>query len=140
MSADADVADWRTAVVRQCADLCATCIYRPGNLAHLAPGRVKQLTQAAIAEETHIVCHDTLDAPAAAICAGFARHPVGAARCLALRLVRAGVLTLQLIVPPSKEIPCPTVPRAAPAEHLSDASPRPLTPTASPGPRRSRSG
>lgn len=100
-----DVADWRTGVVRQCADLCATCIYRPGNLAHLAPGRAQQITQAAIAAEGHVVCHATIGTPQPAICAGYARHPIGALRSLALRMVRAGAATLHLISPPSKDNP-----------------------------------
>lgn len=91
------VADWRTRTVRQCATLCDTCIYRPGNLAHLAPGRVQEMTRAAIEGEGHVVCHATIGTPAPAICAGFTRHPIGAARSLALRLVRAGVAVLQLV-------------------------------------------
>ncbi|MFI5973538.1 hypothetical protein [Streptomyces sp. NPDC051452] len=102
MSRDAPVADPDTGTVRQCATLCDTCIYRPGNLAHLAAGRVQEMTQAAIAAEGHVVCHATLDTPAPAICAGFARHPLGALRSLALRMVRAGAATLQLVNPPSK--------------------------------------
>ncbi|MFF8406929.1 hypothetical protein ACF06P_35540 [Streptomyces sp. NPDC015684] len=102
---ETDVADWRSGVVRQCADLCDTCIYRPGNLAHLKPGRVQELTQAAITAEGHVVCHATIDTPAPAICAGFARHPVGAVRSLALRLVRAGVATIQFVIPPTKDGP-----------------------------------
>lgn len=98
----AEVADWRTGVVRQCADLCDTCIYRPGNLAHVAPGRVQEMTRAAIAAEGHVVCHATIGTPEPAICAGFARHPIGATRCLAFRLVRAEAAVLQLITPPAK--------------------------------------
>ncbi|MCX3059566.1 hypothetical protein [Streptomyces beihaiensis] len=97
-----DVADWRTRTVRQCADLCATCIYRPGNLAHLVAGRVQQMTRAAIAAEGHVVCHATTGTPQPAICAGYARHPIGAARSLALRMVRAGAAHLALITPPTK--------------------------------------
>lgn len=97
-----EVADWRTGVVRQCADLCDTCIYRPGNLALLAPGRVQEMTRAAVAAEGHVVCHATIGSPAPAICAGFARHPIGAHRSLALRMVRAGGAVLQLVTPPGK--------------------------------------
>ncbi|WDO09936.1 hypothetical protein ME763_32115 [Streptomyces murinus] len=100
MSNRSDVADWRTGTVRQCASLCETCIYRPGNLAHLAPGRVQKMTRAAIESGGHVVCHATLDTLTPAICAGFAHHPIGAARSLALRMVRAGVARLQLITPP----------------------------------------
>ncbi|MFF9310107.1 NUDIX hydrolase [Streptomyces sp. NPDC014748] len=102
---DAEVVDRRTRTVRQCATLCDTCIYRPGNLAHLPPGRVQEITRAAIETEEHVVCHSTIGTPAPAICAGFARHPVGAVRSLLLRLVGAGLATLQLVTPPRKETP-----------------------------------
>ncbi|WP_329214829.1 hypothetical protein OG352_05285 [Streptomyces sp. NBC_01485] len=105
MNPATDVADGPTGVVRQCTVLCDTCIYRPGDLAHLAPGRVQEMTQAAMADEGHIVCHATIGTPTPAICAGFARHPIGAARSLALRIVRAGGAVLQLITPPSKGCP-----------------------------------
>ena len=91
--------------LRVCADLCTTCIYRPGNLMSLDPGRVRQLTQEAIADEGHVVCHSTLGTPAPAICAGFERHPQGGARSLALRMARAGVLRVVRITPPDKESP-----------------------------------
>lgn len=100
---DHPVADPATGRVRQCADLCATCIYHPGNRAHLRRGRVKQMTEEALATEGHIVCHSTLYTAAPAICAGFARHPLAATRSLALRVVRSGAATLHLITPPSKE-------------------------------------
>ncbi|MFJ6841368.1 hypothetical protein ACIQRE_01715 [Streptomyces griseoluteus] len=102
VSPHAPVADPATGTVRQCADLCDTCIFRPGNLMHFAPGRVQQLVQAATEHQGHIVCHATLASPEPAICAGFARHPLGAARSLALRMVRAGVARLQFITPPKK--------------------------------------
>ncbi|TYC73809.1 hypothetical protein [Streptomyces sp. CB01881] len=71
------VADPATGEVRVLADLCGTCIYRPGNLMHLAPGRLRQLAQEALARRGHIVCHSTLPALAppgtkGAICRGFA--------------------------------------------------------------------
>ncbi len=71
------VADPTTGEVRVLADLCTTCIYRPGNLMHLAPGRVRQLAAEALATNGHIVCHSTLPALAppgtkGAICRGFA--------------------------------------------------------------------
>ncbi|MFJ6380179.1 hypothetical protein ACIQI7_09280 [Kitasatospora sp. NPDC092039] len=71
------VADPATGEVRVVARLCDTCIYRPGNLMHLAPGRVRQLAAEALAADGHIVCHSTLPALAppgtkGAICRGFA--------------------------------------------------------------------
>lgn len=87
------VADPETRTVRICADRCTTCIFRPGNLMHLAPGRLARLLAQAIAQEGHIVCHDTLGTGAGSICAGYASHPEGQKRSLALRLVRAGALS-----------------------------------------------
>jgi hypothetical protein len=71
----AHIFDVHTGTVRICADLCTTCIYRPGNLMSLAPGRVKEMTDGALADEGHIVCHKTLGTPEPAICAGFEQHP-----------------------------------------------------------------
>lgn len=100
---DTAVVDPAAAVVRVCEDLCTTCIFRPGNLMRLEPGRVQGMVQNAIANEGHIVCHSTIGTDAPAICAGFARHPVGSARSLALRCARAGLLTTVSIKPPGKE-------------------------------------
>jgi hypothetical protein len=66
---------------------------------HLAPGRLAQMTRDAIKAESHVVCHETTSTPAPAICAGYARLPLARARCLALRVVRAGVAVLELITP-----------------------------------------
>lgn len=94
-----DVADPVTGTVRQCADRCGTCIFRPGNLAGLAPGRLRQFVRDAIRDRGHIVCHSTVDTTAPAICAGYAAHPMGAARSAALCLVRAGGARLHLVDP-----------------------------------------
>jgi hypothetical protein len=53
---------------------CETCIFRPGNLMHLAPGRVEGMVAEAVREEAAITCHSTLyrDDVAPAVCAGFA--------------------------------------------------------------------
>jgi hypothetical protein len=95
----AHVYDHPTASVWVCEALCPTCIFHPGNRMDLEPGRVKEMLDEAVAAEGHIVCHSTLGTPTPAICAGFARHPDGAARSLALRFVRAGVLRQTLIDP-----------------------------------------
>lgn len=100
---DDHVADEVTGVLRICADLCPTCIYRPGNLMDLDPGRVQEMTRSAIADEGHVVCHSTLGTPAPAICAGFERHPQGGARSLALRFAAARLLRVVRITPPGKE-------------------------------------
>ncbi|MBK3624329.1 hypothetical protein JHN59_05635 [Streptomyces sp. MBT49] len=107
-----DVADPATWTVRVCTEKCTTCIFRPGNLMDLTPGRLAQMIRDAIANEGHIVCHSTLGTDASAICAGYAAHPRGRAASLALRLVRAGVLTIQPVTPAAKDrpIPCSTSP------------------------------
>ena len=94
------MADQAAAVVRVCADLCGTCIYRPGNM---TPVTVQEMTRSAIENEGHVVCHSTLGTPAPAICAGYARHPVGGDRSLALRFARAGLLKIVKVTPPGKE-------------------------------------
>ncbi|MEV0257693.1 hypothetical protein AB0H82_25975 [Streptomyces sp. NPDC050732] len=94
-----DVADPETWSVRVCGDRCTTCIFRPGNLMHLEPGRVASMLKKAVAEEGHIVCHQTLGTQAPAICAGFAAHPRGRVASLALRLARAGVLRIVPVRP-----------------------------------------
>lgn len=51
---------------------CTTCIFRPGNLMHLRPGRVKQMVRDSLAGGGFIPCHHTLyDEAPAAICRGF---------------------------------------------------------------------
>ena len=52
---------------------CATCIFRPGNLMQLEPGRVREMVDGAIACDSAIVCHDTLDRRTRenAVCRGF---------------------------------------------------------------------
>lgn len=103
MDASYPVADPATRTVRVCADRCDTCILRPRTAATLRPGRVRQLLHDAAAAEGHVVCHATLDTPAPAICAGYAAHPLAAARSLALRAVRAGAAALQPVTPPTHD-------------------------------------
>lgn len=52
---------------------CSTCIFRPGNLMNLRPGRVKQMVEGSIADEAGITCHKTLygQAEQEAVCRGF---------------------------------------------------------------------
>lgn len=51
--------------------MCNTCIFRPGNLMHLAEGRVEQMVEEATRDEGCIPCHKNLDHPGQAICRGF---------------------------------------------------------------------
>ncbi len=55
--------------------LCDTCIFRPGNLMRLEEGRVDQMVRDSCAQDTAIICHETLDGNKA-VCRGFyERHP-----------------------------------------------------------------
>lgn len=55
---------------------CDTCVFRPGNPMHLAPGHLAHLVDQARAADSYIICHDTLPyGPhphyGAAVCRGF---------------------------------------------------------------------
>ena len=50
---------------------CDTCIFHPGNRMQLSRGRVKELTDSALRDDTVIVCHETLYTGGQAICRGF---------------------------------------------------------------------
>lgn len=41
-------------------DRCSTCIFRPGNLMMLEPGRVAEMVREAKANESVIPCHQTI--------------------------------------------------------------------------------
>jgi hypothetical protein len=70
------VGDLATRKPRLLACQCNTCVFRPGNLTHLAEGRLADLVQHAIDGESFVVCHDTLPRgpfphTLPAICRGF---------------------------------------------------------------------
>jgi hypothetical protein len=52
---------------------CSTCIYRPGNLMHLEPGRKDAMQADAIADEGVIPCHKTIHGAREqeSVCRGF---------------------------------------------------------------------
>jgi len=50
--------------------MCETCIFRPGNLMQLEPGRRESLERQAVRRDGCIPCHETLDGPRV-ICRGF---------------------------------------------------------------------
>lgn len=57
-------------------EMCATCIFRPGNQMHLQPGRVAGMVKDCLSdvdEAGNIPCHETIHglAPQQAICRGF---------------------------------------------------------------------
>lgn len=87
---------YRDGKVHVMADKCATCIYRPGNLMNLTPGRVKDLADAAVTAGSAITCHSTLPALTAeegheAICRGF--YDAHGRNIMAMRLANlAGIL------------------------------------------------
>jgi hypothetical protein len=87
--------------IRLCSRMCDTCIFRPGNLMMLEPGRRAQMIRDARADEGHIVCHKTLDTEAPAICRGYA-DKADRGRSLALRLGRI-LGWLREVDPPTKE-------------------------------------
>ncbi|MGW3952866.1 hypothetical protein ACWEKM_18515 [Streptomyces sp. NPDC004752] len=93
-----EVADPHTGAVRVCAHRCDTCIFHPGNLMDLQPGRVAAMVTQARQAQGHVVCHGTLGTETPAICRGFADGP-DQGHSLALRLARA-LGTLQEIFPP----------------------------------------
>lgn len=60
------------------AEMCDTCIFRPGNPMHLKAGRVASMVAECRRDDSHIVCHETLnrddeDVPGddEAVCRGF---------------------------------------------------------------------
>lgn len=57
--------------VRVMEAMCPTCVFRPGNVMKLAPGRLAGMIEDAKRDESTIVCHDTLDDQYQAACRGF---------------------------------------------------------------------
>ena len=74
---DLNVGDPILRKTRLLARQCETCIFRPGNPMHLAPGQLSTMVAEARASDRYVICHDTLpygpfpDARPA-ICRGFA--------------------------------------------------------------------
>ena len=71
-----DVVDHSSGLPRVLDRKCGTCIFRPGNLMHLDPGRREEMVRAALGRGSWIVCHATLPAAGIpigeqAICRGF---------------------------------------------------------------------
>ena len=56
------------------AEMCSTCVFRPGNLMSLQPGRVRDMVNEARRHDSAIVCHQTLGTGANAVCRGFYDH------------------------------------------------------------------
>ena len=64
---------YRDGRVHVCERCCDTCVFRPGNLMHLEPGRLADMVDQAVAEDSAIICHSTLyrDDVDNAVCRGF---------------------------------------------------------------------
>lgn len=64
---------FRDGQVHVLATMCETCIFRPGNLMRLTPGRVKGMVRGALRADAAITCHSTLyrEDVAPAVCRGF---------------------------------------------------------------------
>lgn len=63
---------YRDGVIHVQARMCKTCIFRPGNLMHLDPGRVEAMVEdEECGDDGCIPCHQHLDGPGQAVCRGF---------------------------------------------------------------------
>lgn len=56
--------------LRVCDRLCSSCVFRPGNLMQLRPGRLRGMIEESLANDASIPCHKTLDGQHA-VCRGF---------------------------------------------------------------------
>lgn len=61
---------FRDGRIHVCAEMCKTCVFRPGNRMHLDGGRLKGMVDASLENDSAIVCHSTLNG-AHAVCRGF---------------------------------------------------------------------
>lgn len=54
-------------------EMCSTCVFRPGNLMNLSPGRLKGMVDGSVADGGGITCHKTIHGQAEqeATCRGF---------------------------------------------------------------------
>ena len=66
---------YRDGRVHVLADRCSTCVFRPGNLMHLEAGRLKDLVEVNTANDSALICHQTLPysntGAEPAVCRGF---------------------------------------------------------------------
>jgi hypothetical protein len=67
----ARAAAFHDGAVHLCARMCSTCIFLPGNLMDLEPGRVKQMVADSLRKDSAIICHATLGTDHPAVCRGF---------------------------------------------------------------------
>lgn len=60
--------------VRLLSEMCDTCIFRPGNLMQIRPGRLRDIVSYSRCRESYVVCHKTLrevTSRGEALCRGF---------------------------------------------------------------------
>lgn len=88
---------FRDGRVYVCAEMCETCIFRPGNLMKLKAGRVREMVDEARADDSGIVCHATLDGDNATCRGFFDRYPTQPLQ-IAERLH-----LIEFVQPPSKD-------------------------------------
>jgi hypothetical protein len=83
---------------------CSTCVFRPGNLMMLEPGRVKDLVEGNIGNDSALTCHQTLPYSGTgadpAVCRGF--FDAYADRTLSLRMAKV-MNVIEEVEPPTKE-------------------------------------
>jgi len=62
-------------------EMCSTCIFRPGNLMHLRPGRLADMIKQCQRDDTNVICHksESLQGilPVDAWCRGSVDHSPG---------------------------------------------------------------
>lgn len=80
---------YRDGRIHVMADKCSTCVFRPGNLMRLAPGRLADLIETNLAADTAFACHQTIyqEAVDEVICHGY--HDSYGDCVTALRMARA---------------------------------------------------
>jgi hypothetical protein len=64
---------YRDGRIHVLADRCATCVFRPGNLMRLEPGRLADLVESNRAADSALTCNSTLyrDDVEPAVCRGY---------------------------------------------------------------------
>lgn len=64
---------YRNGRIYVCREMCATCVFRPGNVMRLERGRLAGMVRDATSSESTIVCHSTLyqEGVDNAVCFGF---------------------------------------------------------------------
>ena len=93
--------------LRVLTEKCGTCIFRPGNLMRLNPGRLRGMVDEALSGGGYITCHDTLTYGAnpdfgPAVCRGF--YDAHGERSNLIRIMDRLGGTVE-VAPPQKEAP-----------------------------------